>query len=109
MREPIVVMGIVIPTEATLRKYGLSVEAYGLLVEAQDGRCPICEKVPSTGRLVVDHYHARNYKDLPPEKRRKYVRGLLCWFCNHSYMGRGITLSKARNMVKYLEEFERRR
>jgi len=94
------------PTQKTLDKYGLSVEEWEAILDKQGGVCPICKKVPSTGRWVTDHYHIKGWKNLPPEKRKLYVRGILCWFCNHSYLGRGITLEKATNMVEYLKRFE---
>lgn len=106
--NPIIVQGIQIPSDATLKKYGLGTLAYSQLIARQNGLCPICGKKPTTGKMVVDHYHVKGYKKLPPEEKRKYIRGLTCWFCNHSYLGRGITIGKAKNVVKYLEEFELR-
>lgn len=58
-------------------KYGLSLEQYDTMVEAQGGRCAICEKAPpfNSGRngqcLHVDHDHQTGA-----------VRGLLCNNCN---------------------------
>lgn len=52
---------------------------------------------------MTDHKHVKGWKAMPPEKRKLYVRGILCWFCNHSYLGRSMTLERARNVVKYLE------
>ncbi len=97
------------PTKATLRKYGLSEEDWRRILDEQGGVCPICEKVPSTGRFVIDHFHARGFKKMSPEEKRACVRGLTCWFDNHSFLGRGITVAKARNVVAYLERFEARR
>jgi hypothetical protein len=55
----------------TIRKYGLSVEAFDALNRAQGGLCAICRKPPDAPRLVIDHDHATGA-----------VRGLLCRFCN---------------------------
>ena len=96
------------PSLATLRKYGLTVEDFETMVANQAGACRVCENEPSTGRLVVDHFHVKGWKKMPPDRRRLYVRGLLCWYCNHAYVGRGITVRKARNVVDYLEAFEER-
>ena len=93
------------PTKVTLKKYGLSEEEWQAILDSQGGVCPICGKAPSTGRWVIDHYHVKGWKNMPPELRKLYVRGILCWFCNHSYVGRGITIQKAENMVSYLKRF----
>ncbi len=96
------------PKPETLKKYGLTAEEWLAILESQGGVCAVCSKVPKTGRFVVDHEHVRGWKKKKPEVRKTYVRGLLCWFCNHSYVGRSITLQKARNVVKYLEGHDRR-
>lgn len=96
------------PSKATLAKYGLSEQEWLALLERQGGVCAVCGKVPSTGRLCTDHEHVRGWKKLPPEERKKYVRGILCFFCNHYYVGRSITVEKARRVVSYLQAYEER-
>lgn len=96
------------PRPETLKKYGLSLEEWRALLEEQGGVCAVCKKAPKSGRLVIDHEHALRWKHMKPALRKTYVRGLLCWFCNHSYVGRSITLQKARNVVRYLEAHEDR-
>lgn len=96
------------PSKATLKKYGLSEEEWKAILDSQGSVCFICKKYPKTGRLCVDHEHVKGWKKMPPEERKKYVRGLLDWFCNHYYLGRGITIEKAKNVVKYLEQYENR-
>ena len=61
-----------------LAKFGLTVLAYGALLERQNGRCAICGQVDGGGskyglrrRLAVDHDHVTGI-----------VRGLLCAKCN---------------------------
>lgn len=55
-----------------LKTYGLTLEQYEALYEAQGGACYICERAKGiTKRLAVDHDHTTGY-----------VRGLLCSTCN---------------------------
>lgn len=96
------------PSAATLAKYGLSEGDWRTIGERQGWACAVCRKVPTTGRLCIDHEHVKGWKKLPPEKRAVYVRGLLCFFCNHYYVGRAITTEKARNVVSYLEGYAAR-
>lgn len=96
------------PTDKTLAKYGLTRNDFFVILERQGFVCPICGKVPTpskkTGkrRWVVDHIHVRGFRDMPPEKKRTYVRGVTCWFDNHYFLAKGITAEKAERMVKYL-------
>lgn len=90
------------PSKATLKKYGMTSDDWLLILHRQEGVCAVCKKVPN-GRLCIDHDHIRGWKKLPPEKRKVHVRGLLCWFCNHAYVGRCITAAKSRNVTAYLE------
>jgi len=95
---------MILPRPATLKKYGLSeqewVELYG------NGICPICER--PLDKPVIDHIHARNWKKMKPEKRKLYVRGVPCSYCNRRRLARGMNLKIARNLVKYFEAFEKR-
>lgn len=59
------------------RTYGITSAEYDALLQAQDGRCAICEAKPRKKRLAVDHDHATGL-----------VRGLLCTNCNHRLLGR---------------------
>lgn len=51
--------------------YGLSLEAYDKLLEAQQGLCAICRHSCPSGPLCVDHDHSTGA-----------IRGLLCRKCN---------------------------
>lgn len=56
------------------RRYGITIEEYDALLEAQGGVCAACGGVDQNGRrLAVDHDHATGA-----------VRGLLCDFCNRA-------------------------
>ena len=52
------------------RTYGITLERYQLMLDAQGGVCAICRKVCSR-MLAVDHCHESNK-----------IRGLLCQRCN---------------------------
>ncbi len=97
------VSALIEPKPATLKRYGLTLEDWRIMVALQGGACYVCRKVPTTGRLVIDHEHRPRWKHQPPAERRKAVRGALCWFCNKNYVGRCITVEKARRVVEYLE------
>lgn len=65
-----------------LAKYGMTVEDYDTLLEAQGGHCAICHKEQNQKsgqpmRLAVDHNH-----------KTGVVRGLLCYYCNRYVVGR---------------------
>jgi hypothetical protein len=53
------------------RNYGLSLDEYDVLLEAQGGLCAICGVPDEESKLSVDHCHETNR-----------VRGLLCVTCN---------------------------
>jgi hypothetical protein len=101
---------LVPPSQATLDKYGLSMDEWLGYIVTIDGvpACRICEKPPRTGRFVVDHKHTPRWKDKPPEERKRYVRGVICTTCNHYVLTRYGSPLRHRNAAAYLEEFERR-
>ena len=94
------------PSKATLRKYGLSPSEWWDILSRQGGACAVCHRVPANGRLCTDHEHVKGWKKMLPEQRKKYVRGMLCFFCNHYYVGRSITVAKAANVLAYLKAYE---
>src|SRR5215472_3779365 len=60
------------------RKYGITIDDYNQMMEAQDGRCAICRELPApkrNGLLCIDHDHML-------EGWAPSVRGLLCHRCN---------------------------
>ena len=97
---------IKVPSKATLRKYGLTLEDWQRRLNDQGGVCFICEKEPPSGILCVDHFHVKGWKKMAPEKRKQYVRGLLCSYCNLRLLRKGWTLAKLKRAVLYVEKFE---
>lgn len=61
-----------------MRMYGITVEQYDEMYDAQRGACAICERHSTafTQRLAVDHCHSSGV-----------IRGLLCAPCNTALGG----------------------
>lgn len=74
--------------------YGLTLEQYQQLFDAQEGRCFICRKHQDEfkQRLHVDHDHVT-----------LEVRGLLCNFCNSRLVGRHRDPELFRRAAEHLE------
>lgn len=53
-------------------RYGITIEQYDFMLQAQGGVCKICLQEDPKGRLAVDHCH-----------KTGRVRGLLCRICNN--------------------------
>jgi hypothetical protein len=82
--------------KADLKKYGLTLEAYGDMLKQQHDCCAMCqESAPVNKRLSVDHCH-----------RTGKVRGLLCSNCNFILGLAKDSVSVLRNAVSYLEKYE---
>lgn len=76
------------------RVYGISLEDYGAMLEAQGGVCRICRKECASGmRLAVDHCHQTGR-----------VRGLLCGKCNTGIGQFSHDLALLKSAIAYLEE-----
>lgn len=102
-------LGVVLPTYGTLAKYGWELHEWLAMLDSQGWVCPICERMPSTGKFVTDHFHEPGWAAMPPQERKKYIRGLTCWSDNRYLLGRGITSERAENVLRYLRDFEERR
>ena len=76
---------------------------------SQGSVCFVCGIEPRTGRLCIDHEHVKGWKKMPPEQRKLYVRGLLCWVCNSHYLFRGITIARSQRVTEYLQRYEEKR
>ena len=98
---------VLVPSQKTLLYYGLSYARWRKMLDSCKGLCEICERIPQSGRLVIDHEHVPGWKKLNPAKRVLYVRGLLCSTCNHYILSRFATVEKLQSaasfLIKYLE------
>jgi hypothetical protein len=95
------------PSTVTLKKYGLTLEEWLELYTREHGECHLCHRVFEPGkRINVDHVHVRGWKDMPPEKRKTFIRGLLCYRCNRFVTMRGVTTELLIQGYHYLRNFE---
>ena len=87
--------------------YGITSVEYNTILNAQNGGCWICGKVPSKGqrRLSVDHLHSKGENKRNPREKRGRVRGLLCWGCNAALGKFGDNITKLRKAATYLEQW----
>lgn len=99
---------LVEPTDATLAKYGITREDWRAIAKAQGSVCVICQRLPPSRRLAIDHEHVPGWKKMPASERRKFVRGLVCFICNGKLVSRYVTIEKARRVVEYLLAYSNR-
>jgi hypothetical protein len=85
------------------KKYGMSVEEYDEMFQAQSGQCanPGCSREPINQPLSVDHDHAC----CPGESCGNCIRGLLCSGCNSALGYVDDDMERMRGLVKYLEGY----
>jgi hypothetical protein len=100
---------LLVPSAATLAKYGLSLAEWQAMADAQGHACWVCQQVPTKGRLCIDHVHVKDWRFMAPEHRKLWVRGLLCYRCNTTFVGRGVTVERSRRVTLYLQAYEARR
>ncbi|MEI7847934.1 MAG: endonuclease domain-containing protein [Chloroflexota bacterium] len=96
------------PSQTTLDKYGLTAAEYQTLKNSHGGACWICGSVPTSGRLNVDHAHVKGWSKMLPGDRKKHVRGLLCFVCNHRMLTRGVTIERLSRAIDYLIAHDKR-
>ena len=75
-----------------LKTYGITLKEFQ---EKSKNGCEICHR--KEGRLCQDHIHQKGFKKMPPEEKRKYVRGSLCFMCNTALKGFEKTIDGRRN------------
>lgn len=101
--------GIKPPSPVTLRRYGLTAAAWLGLLRAQGWRCPICRKSGAAVRWNTDHDHVPGWRYMEPKERRRYVRGVLCAYCNHRRVNSRMSAREALAIADYLAAYEARR
>jgi hypothetical protein len=98
-----------VPLPKTLEKYGLTSLEFVELADSQGHACAVCGTSLDGKRANIDHEHVKGWRHMPPERRKTFVRGLVCHWCNRAYLGRSVTIRKARAVVAYLEAYEARK
>lgn len=101
-----IVKGIIKPA-GNAEWYGLTKHEWLAIFRKQGCVCAIC-KQPNR-KWVTDHEHVKGWKQMEPEQRKLYVRGILCIWCNFRILRRGVTIQKLINALRYLEEYEARK
>lgn len=75
------------------RKFGITIEDYAAMLEAQGGGCAICGRPePEGGSLHVDHDHVTGR-----------VRGLLCFRCNGALGNLDEDVDRLADAMAYLD------
>ena len=72
--------------------YGITIQDYDKLLEAQGGRCAICKGGTSKRHFAVDHNH-----------KNGNVRGLLCARCNTGLARFMDNITNLRRAVRYMK------
>jgi len=106
--------GITPPAQKTLDRYGITQDEWLALLLNQGWVCPICEvgNVKPSGKKTVwntDHEHVPKWESMPPEERKKYVRGVLCHHCNHRKVGNHRDADLVQRIADYLKSYEARK
>lgn len=91
-----------------LRKtYGITLEEFK---EKAKGGCEVCASKEFV--LCLDHIHVKGFKKMPPEEKRKYVRGVVCFLHNTGFKSFEKTADGKRNRqsldgtVKYFNKWK---
>lgn len=100
-------LGIRVVKRATLRRYGLTELEWLEHLARQGWRCPVCRR--RVEQFVTDHEHVKGWAKLPPEDRKRYVRGLLCVYDNYKVVPSRMSAEEAGRMAAYLHDYENRR
>ena len=95
-----------LPSQVTLKKYGLSVVDWVELYTRKNGCCHVCGRSFHGIRANIDHEHVRGWKQMTPAQRKQHIRGLLCYTCNKFMMMRGITSDKLLRGYQYMRGWE---
>ena len=91
------------------KNYGYTPEMWYALFETQNRCCALFDSCGSTtpgwaGDWHMDHEHVDGFEEMPPEEKRKYVRGILCHHCNLMLGHAGDSPKRLQAGAKYLAE-----
>jgi len=98
--------GVTPPAQRTLDTYGLTQDEWIAILKAQDWKCPICLK--KNCKWNTDHDHVPKWRHMPPEERKKHVRGVLCFHCNHKVVSNHRDPDKVQRVADYLRAHQER-
>lgn len=98
---------ISVPTVKTMRNYGLTEYAWLRIMETQGWKCPICLE-SGNKTWNIDHFHIAGWRKMLPQEKSKYVRGILCAFCNYRHAPSKMNSKSAKNLASYLAKYEKR-
>lgn len=101
--------GIRPPAKTTLSRYGITREDWLALLSAQGWRCPVCHKTGPDVKWNTDHEHVAGWARKPAAERARYVRGVLCVFCNLRRVKSRMGSAEAARIARYLKSYEQRR
>ena len=103
--------GIKQPTDVTLKRHGLTPEQWREMLDSQGGQCALCPPghLPPSLILNIDHEHVRGYWDMAPERKRKYHRGLVCYWHNKNFLARGASAELFDRAAAYLRAYDERK
>lgn len=84
--------------------YGITIEDWEKMFKEQNGVCWICQTLPKSGILCVDHLHKKGYKKLESKEKKQYVRALICFQCNTAF-GRIERRKEPRKLLGRIVEY----
>jgi len=96
------------PAAGTLDKYGFSSDDFWALWKAQGEACGVCHEDVHP-RYVIDHEHVAGWKNMEPDRRKLYVRGIVGIAENHWLLTRYMNAARAKLVASYLVKYEKRR
>lgn len=101
--------GVKPPSSTTLRRYGMTAAQWLRLFKGQGWRCPVCRKSGAGVRWNTDHDHVPGWAKKSDKERRRYVRGVLCAYCNFRRVNSRMPAAEAQRIADYLAAYEARR
>ena len=86
-----------------MHTYGITIEEWNDMYDKQLGLCACCGKKLKNPH--IDHEHLPGYSTMPPEQKRKYIRGLVCMPCNRFLICKN-NWQTIQDVYEYLERYE---